>query len=473
MTSHKAPSLATLLAAAFVSSGAWADGCISGDLALDAAIQTAALFGALEQNLADEADLMITRSVEPVEPVVPYDWLEPSNGWIAERIAYTLNLTPHREHLLIYTQTEAGLCALIFDGTAVIASAARPGQTPDAVTAARLALSDALRVDARQVQRAGQNRGAAALDRAAAVPVETPDAAALRLADVLMLSDLSPGLLSAEEILILPTNDIGTVPFALLPLGKGMMIDVAPITVVPSAAALFAQTSDVWSTHSELWSRQVDLRTTFPMRFDSDVTETGAVIVGDPDASDDPDWAFPPLPGARAEALEIGTSLGVAPMIGEAATLDAVLEALRQPVGLIYFAAHGVSSSEDPLEDSFLALSGGRLTARMVQGLDFQNWPLVVLSACQTGLGRTHAGGTIGLSRAFVLAGASAVVSTLWNVDDAATKALMNDFTANLTSMRPSDALRAAILAARSRHPDDPALWAGVMLFGGLSAFAE
>ena len=72
-----------------------------------------------------------------------------------------------------------------------------------------------------------------------------------------------------------------------------------------------------------------------------------------------------------------------------------------------------------------------------------------------------------------MLAGASAVVSTLWNVNDRATEELMGDFADGLARLRPADALRAAMLAARDRHPDDPALWAGVMLFGGLSVLIE
>jgi CHAT domain-containing protein len=284
------------------------------------------------------------------------------------------------------------------------------------------------------------------------------------LANLLMLPDLAPALVGADEILILPANDIGTVPFAFLPLGAGMVIDLAPVTIAPSAAALVRHPDSL----SPALAGQL---TTGPIAFSP--VWTSALVVGDPEAAEDPDWTFPPLPGARAEAQAVATRFAAAPMIGGDATREAVLAALNQPLDLVYFAAHGVSSDDAPLTLSFLALTGGRLTAGQVQGLRLPNRPLVVLSACQTGLGRSHAGGTIGLSRAFVLAGASAVVSTLWNVNDAATKALMGDFAANLFIQRPADALRTAMLAARDRHPDDPALWAGVTLFGGLSTLAD
>jgi CHAT domain len=450
MIARRARAVAFALTAA-LPSYAGADTCPSGN---------AALYAALVSNLANDAALMAQRGLE-----APAIDLQPDQ--LALLLAKAFALTPQREHLLIYTQTDSGLCALVFDGTAVIATAGRPGQTAAELTAARLALSAALQVDARQVQRAGQPRGAVALD-GADTPVDRtaqdPTAAAARLAGLLMLPDLAAGLAGADEILVLPGNDIGTVPFALLPLGGAMVIDLAPVTIAPSAAALVRRPDQM---SAALTGQQ----TTGPIAFTP--VWSGAVVIGDPEATDDPDWRFPPLPGARAEAQAIATRFAVDPLIGAEATPDVVLAALEEPVDLLYLAAHGVSSDEAPLTLSFLALTGGRLTAGEVQRLRLPNRPLVVLSACQTGLGQSHAGGTIGLSRAFVLAGASAVVSTLWNVDDAATKELMGDFADHLTAMRPADALRAAMLSARDRHPADPALWAGVILFGGLSTLSQ
>ena len=446
MTARR-PGLIALGLALLSAGAALADPCPGGETALHAAIA---------RSLTDDAALLKARGVGGLE-------LEASPAEVVALMAETFALTPSREHLLIYSQTDTGLCALVFDGQAVIAASGRPGQTTQTLTTARLALSDALRVTARQVERAGQLRGAAALTETANDPPDAGTAAAL-LADRLMLPDLAPALTGADEILILPTQDIGTVPFALLPLADGMVIDHAPVTVLPSVAALVRQ--------PDMLTRGLSaLPTTAPVAFTP--VWTGAVVVGDPEAADDPDWAFPPLPGARSEARLIADRFGTSPLIGPDATPDAVLTALSQPVDLVYFAAHGISSDADPLTHSFLALSGGRLTAGQVQTLSLPNHPLVVLSACQSGLGQSHAGGTIGLSRAFVLAGASAVVSTLWNVNDRATLDLMRDFSAALTDQRPTDALRQAMLAARDRSPDDPALWAGVMLFGGISLLAD
>jgi len=107
-------------------------------------------------------------------------------------------------------------------------------------------------------------------------------------------------------------------------------------------------------------------------------------------------------------------------------------------------------------EDAGLAEDGtlpdredGILTAEEVQSLDLRGTELVVLSACETGLGQGHYGqGVLGLQRAFQAAGASAVVASLWKVDDAATTVLMEQFYTNLWSrkMPKLEALRQAQL---------------------------
>ena len=91
----------------------------------------------------------------------------------------------------------------------------------------------------------------------------------------------------------------------------------------------------------------------------------------------------------------------------------------------------------------------GILTAEEVQALDLRGTDLVVLSACETGLGKLEYGqGVQGLERAFQAAGARAVVASLWKVDDAATTVLMEQFYTNLWSkkMPKLEALRQAQL---------------------------
>src|SRR5262249_55060515 len=95
---------------------------------------------------------------------------------------------------------------------------------------------------------------------------------------------------------------------------------------------------------------------------------------------------------------------------------------------------------------------------------------LVVLSGCRTALGRQLDGeGVVGLARAFMYAGTSRVLATLWKVDDAATAELMVHLYQGLLrdGLRPADALRRAQLAlARQGRWRHPYYWAGFQLQG-------
>jgi CHAT domain-containing protein len=126
-----------------------------------------------------------------------------------------------------------------------------------------------------------------------------------------------------------------------------------------------------------------------------------------------------------------------------------------------------VAISTDPLL-GFVALSDGRLTAGQIQSVCTPA-RLVVLSGCQTGLGGQHAGGIIGLTRAFQLAGADEVMMSLWSVDDAATEQLMYLFWTNYVRRREaetaSDVLRASMIELRREYPN-PRYWAAFEVFG-------
>jgi CHAT domain-containing protein len=96
---------------------------------------------------------------------------------------------------------------------------------------------------------------------------------------------------------------------------------------------------------------------------------------------------------------------------------------------------------------------------------------LVVLSACQTGLGQEIRGeGLVGLTRGFMYAGAQRVVASLWKVDDRATAELMKRFYSGMLgdqSLRPAAALRAAQTAMwRTKGWESPYYWAAFVLQG-------
>ena len=109
----------------------------------------------------------------------------------------------------------------------------------------------------------------------------------------------------------------------------------------------------------------------------------------------------------------------------------------------------------------------GLLTAEDVSGLDLGGTELVVLSACETGLGEVRTGeGVFGLRRAFVLAGARTLVMSLWKVPDEQTQELMDDFYERALAGQPvAEALRGAQLALKERYPE-PCFWGAFVCLG-------
>lgn len=91
---------------------------------------------------------------------------------------------------------------------------------------------------------------------------------------------------------------------------------------------------------------------------------------------------------------------------------------------------------------------------------------LVVMSACSSGQGVINDDGVIGLSRAWMAAGAPSVVVSLWAIPDEPTRELMVEFYRRLSDgSGKAEALRAAMLATRAKHPS-PVNWAAFVLLG-------
>jgi len=146
---------------------------------------------------------------------------------------------------------------------------------------------------------------------------------------------------------------------------------------------------------------------------------------------------------AGAAGSEESASLALAPLLHSGVALAGAARKTED-------AGPGAQGSQPDRED-------GILTAEEVQALDLRGTDLVVLSACETGLGTLEYGqGVQGLQRAFQAAGARAVVASLWRVDDAATTVLMEQFYTNLWSKKlpKLEALRQAQLTVLN----DPAL---------------
>jgi CHAT domain-containing protein len=141
----------------------------------------------------------------------------------------------------------------------------------------------------------------------------------------------------------------------------------------------------------------------------------------------------------------------------------------------IHFATHGLIDENKPNLSSLVLTCGkdsgedGYLQASEIFDLKL-NADLVVLSACQTGLGKLIRGeGMVGLTRAFMYAGTPSVLVSLWSVSDMSTSVLMGEFYKNLIKNKFSktDALRRAQLALISNEKyAHPFYWAPFVLIG-------
>ena len=117
---------------------------------------------------------------------------------------------------------------------------------------------------------------------------------------------------------------------------------------------------------------------------------------------------------------------------------------------ILHFATHAQLNEDDPLSSAVLLAKedkeDGRLEVREIFGMDLKA-NLVVLSGCDTGLGKLSTGDElVGLTRAFIYAGSPSVIATLWKVNDSSTAQLMASFYRNLTTMSKVEALRQAQL---------------------------
>ncbi|MBI1923045.1 tetratricopeptide repeat protein [Candidatus Poribacteria bacterium] len=189
-----------------------------------------------------------------------------------------------------------------------------------------------------------------------------------------------------------------------------------------------------------------------------------------------------PLPGTRKEVEGIARLFGKSARtkLGQEAT-ETAAKRESQDADLLHFACHGWLDEQMGLS-SALALSQPEalgLEAKEDDNGLLQAWEileqvrlkadLVVLSACQTGLGQEVRGeGLIGLTRAFLYAGANSVVASLWEVSDASTAALMRAFYQHLRKGASKDVALQKAMATVRRNPkyQHPFYWSPFILVG-------
>ncbi|HSS00857.1 MAG TPA: CHAT domain-containing tetratricopeptide repeat protein [Kofleriaceae bacterium] len=309
---------------------------------------------------------------------------------------------------------------------------------------------------------------------------------ALRHLDALVLAPIRRALPEVSHLILAPDGKLNLVPFDAL-------IDAHGRHALQSTLISYVTTG-----------RDL-LRLAAPAQ-----PRSAAVIVAGPDYGSSPRAGairFAPLTEALGEAADLEKYFPDPPLTGERATKSA----LKQLVGpaMLHVATHGFYARDrgakparavanraraafsdpsspllppprpddpaDGLDRAGLAMAGanegpgGILTAREIAGFDWWGTQLVVLSACDTGVGAVPSGdGVYGMRRALVLAGAASQVVSLWAVDDASTRELMRAYYAELAQgAGRAEALRAAKLRLmrqpRHAHPQH---WAAFIAAG-------
>lgn len=249
---------------------------------------------------------------------------------------------------------------------------------------------------------------------------------------------------------------------------SGVLVDGGTVIVVPDGpfhqmpwAGLPGSTGEPVVRR---WAFSVAPSVTLALRPTSVANRTTALIVGA-----DKVLGMGRLPAVIAESKTIASLYPHSILLlAESATPGAVLSNIAG-AGVVHIAAHAIDSPTYPLLSRLLlagAEDSGLTVSQIVTRADAAG-AVVVLAACSSiGRGQRRGEGTVGLAWAFLMANASTVVGSLWDLDDVNTSAVFTELHANFTrGLRPSEALRSAQLSAIDRGV--PASdWAAIQVVG-------
>ncbi|NET72713.1 MAG: CHAT domain-containing protein, partial [Sphaerospermopsis sp. SIO1G2] len=195
------------------------------------------------------------------------------------------------------------------------------------------------------------------------------------------------------------------------------------------------------------------------------------LVLGVPSAND-PNINLPELPNVEREVSEISKWFS---QENRKISINATEKFLRKNASesnIIHIAAHGIYESKNALFSRLFLdkddQNDGRLHVYEVYELDLEKANLIVLSACETNVGDLSKGDeVVGLNRAFIYAGTSNIIASLWTVPDQETANLMKDFYTNLRNdgMSKAEALRKAQINLR-KIKEHPYFWSAFTLTG-------
>jgi CHAT domain-containing protein len=289
---------------------------------------------------------------------------------------------------------------------------------------------------------------------------------AIRLYEALLKEAIQGLPESITRLIVVPDGPLHHLPFAALRIASDSpaLGETHEIAVVPSAA--------VW-LHLREQRRPPKSRSALIL---ADPRVPAAIR--DEEAAAEREWLgtalrLGPLPYARREGRAIASRVGGASRLltGELASEARLKDADHGSFGVVHFAAHSVVDEKHP-DRSAILLAGsphgedGLLQAREIAGLDFTGL-VVVLSACRSASGVVLAGeGVLGLSRAFLEAGATTVVGTLWTIQDDHAAHFFEAFYASLSRGRTVGAALADARRAAIADGLPTSAWAGVIAIG-------
>ncbi len=251
---------------------------------------------------------------------------------------------------------------------------------------------------------------------------------------------------AGKRMIIVPHGPLHYLPFQALRLDGKYLIERNPVSLAPSVSIAARLAAHAPTAQAQL------------LGFGNPTVDASVAA---------------PLPGAEREVRSLAADFSDARLFfGAQATRDNFDEYAPQSQ-LVHVASHAMVDTLDPLHSKVLFTDGNGqpvyLEAKDVMALKLDGVSLLTLSACESGLGRVENGDEVlGFTRAFLSAGTSSLLASLWPVSDAATEKLMTTFYGDLAkgsnaqdAMR--DAQRAVLANPATAHPY---YWAPFNLIG-------